>query len=536
MTNSDTSLVRCDDGTELPVDWAYPGAGQAEWLWNHAHFAQPATPLDRWLKVQGSPGVDRAWAEPKLVAPAMFYRFQFAGPFYYVRTAPYEPARAGEINARLREVARQHGGGLAFWREYCEPRIRRACSELAAADADVPLRWVAEHWAYGLHQTFTSASIVGEAMTRLTTLLARYVPSDAALLAYEVTQGGENASQMVDGEIWELASLARKTPAVSRVLTAASGAEALAALRDSDDAAQFVGAFDDLMRKHGARCQSWEIVTPTWREQPEAPLSLIRAQLGSKGVSPQALTERSEGLRRAATDQALTHLPKEAHAEFAGIVAELDGYVAVREGRAYWQMTIVGEVRSHLIRRGDELVRLGRVNQPDDILFLEPDDIAADASDLRRLVAERRREWEQWCRVTPPEVIGTPGAVAAVIEATVAAAGAGELRGAPASRGTVTGAARILLSPEDVGRLQPGDVLVCVMTTPAWTPLFGVAGGIITETGGMLSHPAITAREYGIPAVLAVQDATTRIRDGQVVTRRRRRGDRFSSRLSDHLP
>ena len=66
--------------------------------------------------------------------------------------------------------------------------------------------------------------------------------------------------------------------------------------------------------------------------------------------------------------------------------------------------------------------------------------------------------------------------------------------------------------------MRPGDVLVCVMTTPSWTPLFAIAAGIITETGGALSHPAITAREYGIPAVVAVKDATARIRDGQVVT------------------
>ena len=93
-----------------------------------------------------------------------------------------------------------------------------------------------------------------------------------------------------------------------------------------------------------------------------------------------------------------------------------------------------------------------------------------------------------------------------------------ELRGAPASRGQVTGPARILHGPEEGVRLQPGDILVCVMTTPAWTPLFSMASGIVTETGGPLSHPAITAREYGIPAVVAVKDATARIRDGQIIT------------------
>lgn len=94
----------------------------------------------------------------------------------------------------------------------------------------------------------------------------------------------------------------------------------------------------------------------------------------------------------------------------------------------------------------------------------------------------------------------------------------GELRGAPASRGQVTGPARILHSPEEGDLLRPGEILVCAMATPAWSPLFSVAAGIITETGGALSSFAITAREYGIPTVVAVKNATTRIRDGQIVT------------------
>jgi pyruvate,water dikinase len=77
---------------------------------------------------------------------------------------------------------------------------------------------------------------------------------------------------------------------------------------------------------------------------------------------------------------------------------------------------------------------------------------------------------------------------------------------------------RVLRNPEEGSKLQRGDILVTSMTTPAWTPLFAIAGGIITETGGALSHPAITAREYGIPAVVALDGATTRFKDGQIVT------------------
>ncbi|MFI7131535.1 PEP/pyruvate-binding domain-containing protein [Nonomuraea sp. NPDC050153] len=95
---------------------------------------------------------------------------------------------------------------------------------------------------------------------------------------------------------------------------------------------------------------------------------------------------------------------------------------------------------------------------------------------------------------------------------------AGAFTGTPGSRGSVTGTARIVRGPGDFGRVRPGDILVCPFTDPAWTPLLRIAAGVVTETGGVLCHAAIVAREHGIPAVLGVLDATGRLRDGAIVT------------------
>lgn len=92
------------------------------------------------------------------------------------------------------------------------------------------------------------------------------------------------------------------------------------------------------------------------------------------------------------------------------------------------------------------------------------------------------------------------------------------LTGTPGSHGIATGTARVVHGPSGFARITPGDVLVCPYTDPAWTPLFRVVSAIVTETGGALSHAAIVAREHGIPAVLGVVDATTRIPDGVRVT------------------
>jgi pyruvate, water dikinase len=92
------------------------------------------------------------------------------------------------------------------------------------------------------------------------------------------------------------------------------------------------------------------------------------------------------------------------------------------------------------------------------------------------------------------------------------------LAGTPGSHGNATGAARIVRGPSDFARVRPGDILVCPFTDPAWTPLLRIVGGVVTETGGVLSHAAIVAREQAIPAVLGVQDATSRLSDGALVT------------------
>jgi phosphoenolpyruvate synthase/pyruvate phosphate dikinase len=91
------------------------------------------------------------------------------------------------------------------------------------------------------------------------------------------------------------------------------------------------------------------------------------------------------------------------------------------------------------------------------------------------------------------------------------------LRGSPASPGTVTGKARVILSPRGA-HLEPGEILVAPSTDPGWTPLFLTAGGLVMEMGGMMSHGAVVAREYGIPAVVGVADATERIATGDVIT------------------
>jgi pyruvate,water dikinase len=205
---------------------------------------------------------------------------------------------------------------------------------------------------------------------------------------------------------------------------------------------------------------------------------------------------------------------EQALGRFQRRLARIEPYVAVREERALWQVGSVGALRHAVLRRGRGLVAAGVIDDPEDVLFLVPDEIDAPSGDLRTTVAERRSQHAHRCRLDPPAIVG--GSAPRI--AAPPRADDGVLRGAAASRGVVTGRARVIVDLEDADRLEPGDVLVCVMTSPPWTPLFGIAAAVVADSGDIGSHPAIAAREYGIPCVLGVRVATRSIPDGAFVT------------------
>jgi pyruvate,water dikinase len=138
-------------------------------------------------------------------------------------------------------------------------------------------------------------------------------------------------------------------------------------------------------------------------------------------------------------------------------------------------------------------------------------------SDWKALVEERRRTYarEEMRARVPRLLLGDGRAIYEGLRAP-ADAGAGVIVGSPVSPGVVEGVVRVVLDPLGV-QLEPGEILVCPGTDPAWTPLFLTAGGLVMEVGGMITHGAIVAREYGLPAVVGVHQATTRLRSGQRV-------------------
>jgi phosphohistidine swiveling domain-containing protein len=184
----------------------------------------------------------------------------------------------------------------------------------------------------------------------------------------------------------------------------------------------------------------------------------------------------------------------------------------------YCMVIALAAVRRELVNVGAELARRRRLEKADDVFFLDLKEAraAVDGRDMRDLVSERRLAYDAELRRRHiPNVLlsdGTEPEAKGTVQATAAG-----LTGTPASAGTVTGVARVIL--DAVGaHLEPGEILVAPSTDPGWTPLFLTAAGLVMEMGGANSHGAVVAREYGIPAVVGVPDATSRITTGQRIT------------------
>jgi len=192
----------------------------------------------------------------------------------------------------------------------------------------------------------------------------------------------------------------------------------------------------------------------------------------------------------------------------------------LREMPKFCAVLIFARVRALLWPVGEELAKAGRLESAEDIFFVSlPEARSVLAGrDLRSVVRDRRADYEhELKRRHVPRVLLSDGTEPTGETGDTLRTSDGILHGAPASGGVVAGLARVILDPTGA-RLEPGEILVSPSTDPGWTPLFLTAGGLVMEMGGAMSHGAVVAREYGIPAVVGVPDATERIATGQQIT------------------
>ena len=282
-------------------------------------------------------------------------------------------------------------------------------------------------------------------------------------------------------------------------------------------------AIRDFLERYGMRCVGEiDITRPRWSEHP---IELVPLILGNiRNFEPGAARRQLEqGLREAEAKerdvlQRVRALPDgdEKAAETKRMIDRLRTFIGYREYPKYAIVRRIFVYKQALLREADRLVKAGVLHDREDIFDLsleELRDVAATGRLDEKLIAERREAFAFQRTLTPPRVLTSEGEA---LSGAYRRGGmpAGALAGLAVSAGVVEGRARVV---RDIGEadLAPGDILVTVSTDPSWSAAFVAIGGLVTEVGGLMTHGAVIAREYGLPAVVGVASATRLIRDGQ---------------------
>jgi pyruvate,water dikinase len=295
------------------------------------------------------------------------------------------------------------------------------------------------------------------------------------------------------------------------------------------EAELFLRQLDELLLSCGHREQRLDIVFPTWGEDPAPVIGYVRSYLKLGPAANPAQRELElikqrevdtgtalETLSGSMADK-LLRLPL-----FRYLLEQAQWLLRERDTMHFeWTRLFPGARRMQL-EIGRRWQRRNLLDDAEDIFFLEleeQDAIAGSPKPCQDLIRRRREEYQENLAGPWPTRIKDGKAALEKPKLKPAAAGAeaGILTGIAGSPGVVAGPVRVIAGLEDFPKLKPGDILVAPMTNPVWTPLFAVAGGIVTEVGGVLSHGAIVAREYGIPAVMSVPDVTTILVNGDIV-------------------
>jgi pyruvate,water dikinase len=362
-----------------------------------------------------------------------------------------------------------------------------------------------------LRISYLPGAFVPQLKLRLMLLLLGKRHLGSALIA-----GAETRTSQANRALEELADRVQSQGGLARAFTELEPGDLLSRLEHDPEFEEFHARFRAFLAEYGHR-ETVSVVmssSPTWSDAPEVVLRLITSMMGE---------------RRPATDQtghALSELKRHPALRIPAVRRNLlsavdaaKAGIAFREDSHFYATMVLPPLRRALSELGRRLYEGGVLADPADVHHLRFEELAgmddggalpaAEQERYRRLVlarAAKRRELE-----------GIPLLDTESLFANGRRKPDALVSGMPASRGQATGTVRIIRGPHEFGLLRSGEILVCPYTNPSWTPLFQRAAAVVVDAGGIASHAAIVAREYGIPAVMGTGSGTTALQDGQVV-------------------
>ncbi len=509
--------------TEFPLHWDSPADADLTWRFDPMHTPEVTTPLSFDL-----------YMEPFIRGFGML-RLCHQNYYVYMHQPAMPPTAPGPV-----PVEAIHAGA-GRWREEIIPEVRGFDEHYLVTDFDSMSaeelvaeldRLVEVRVRCGqLHTMATIPWWMG--MMNLIGTVQELTGGDD-LAALRLVQGYGNKSVEAGQGLWRLSRLAGSIPEARETLISVVDAPAgkqLATLAEKPAAQPFVEEFRAFLDVFGWRSGLFEFSAPTWFEDPAVPLDQVRAFLAMPDYDfPAEQRKQAEERERYVAETMAPLKPDQRERLQAAIDAAIDAGPILEDHNYYIDQRVGVLPRRLILAAARRLMSAGALAEPAEVFYLRRDELRSallgSIDGIAALAEGRRKEMARWAQITPPETVGAPpqSEISAQDEAPDRFWGTrlrsdrpGELKGNAASAGVGRGPARVLATLNEAGRFQPGDVLVTSTTMPPWTPLFAVASAVVTETGGILSHAAVTAREYGLPAVLCVENATRLIRDGQPV-------------------
>ena len=426
-----------------------------------------------------------------------------------------------------KEMRRCETSGPAWFREmrqlaetYDSERVRSFSQEEAADHLEQLGQWLDRH-----ELTFGIAGGVGQCLQAFSERLPRWLGQDWRTLLNAALQGQGtviSAQQIV--QLAALVQIARRESPVQAWFRSTSWRSS--GFRSALSGTEFLRAFEDYLREYGHRAVGEsDIMSPRIAEQPDSILRVIRAQMeAAPANAPDEILARQRHGRRKALHEIRRRLGwrLDRKASFLWWYRRLTRFFALREANRHHLMFYSSAARHLLLRLGELLVASGQFDSAEDIFFVtleeRPELFSGAQTNWKALIAARRAERVRHTAVEVPDTIRDWPQAAAGLPESIEADRDGMMQGLPISGGRVSGPIRVIQSPSDWCHVCPGDILVASVIDPGLAPLLGMAGGLIVEMGGTLSHGAIIAREYGLPTLANVPGAMTRLSSGQWVT------------------
>jgi pyruvate,water dikinase len=470
--------------------------------------------------------------------------------YYEMALTPWQSARLlFTLTARGRRMVRMLRTARTRWADEAQPRYAKVSSEWTGRDlAATP----AQELLAGAHQIVEAAAsyyvsiqlVLGVANLSeviFTNVYKRLIKRKSDPPALTFLLGFDSAPIRAEKSLYDLAMWARLQGELAGYLARTSGKD-IAAAYESQSAPiaggeswrEFTARLAEHLNHFGHSVYDLDFAKSVPAEAPASLLETLKYFGAGQGRNPYQRQAAAAAAREQAAESLLARLSGLRLRLFKRVLRWAQRSAPLRED----SLADVGlgwpVLRRILREAGRRMVAAGAIAEREEVFWLKWEEVeeaarALDAGqpaeDYRRAIAERRETWRREHGVTPPVALPIKGGgrifgldLSRWMPARSSQAASSTIRGTGASPGRVTGLACVIHGPEEFDLMKPGDILVAKITTPAWTPLFALASGIVTDVGGPLSHSSIVAREYGVPAVLGTGVATQRIRGGQRIT------------------